>query len=66
MAEPRRVLAELCAFAGLEPYPGYLEDCAATIWAAPARTREKIDWPAAVRREVEVAVARYPVLREYG
>lgn len=63
--DPRSILSDLCAFLGLEPYPGYLEDCCSVIFSAPTYTRRQIAWPVAQIRDVEQRVQPYRFLDGY-
>jgi len=64
--EPAAALSGLCAFLGLETYPGYLEGCSSIVFEAPTYTRRAVAWPAALVGEVERRARRYPFLEGYG
>lgn len=64
--EPGRVLADVCAFLGLELYPRYVEDCASIVYESPAYTRQHVDWSDALLRDVEERIRRNAVLQGYG
>ena len=66
IGESGRVLADVCRFLGLEPYPGYVEDCTAVVFGSPTYTRRRVDWPAALIGDVEQLIARSSVLQGYG
>lgn len=66
IADPRGALADLCRFLDLEIYPGYLDDCASIMLAAPTSPRRNVDWPAALRRDVEQRAREYPFLDRYS
>src|SRR4051812_4459196 len=42
LADPRRLLRELCAFVGLDAREDYLEACAAIVHASAHRTRDEV------------------------
>jgi hypothetical protein len=63
--EPRRVLAELCAFLDLDAYEGYVDDCASVVFAAPTYTRRKTAWPPALVADVERRARSFPHLDGY-
>jgi hypothetical protein len=63
---PAPVLSDLCAFLGLEPDPGYLEDCRSVVFAAPTHTRRKVTWSAALVRDVQRRAQSVPFLEGYG
>ncbi len=65
LREPAQVLTNLCAFLGLELYPGYLEDCCRIVFAAPTYTRRKMLWPASLVQEVQERARSYPFLDGY-
>jgi hypothetical protein len=64
--DPAAVLSGLCAFLGLELYPGYLDDCCSVVFPSPSFTRLRLDWPPAVVREVERRARSYPFLDGYA
>jgi len=64
--DPRVVLSGLCAFLGLERYPGYLDDCCSVIFGVPTYTRRTVAWPAALVRDVEARSRAYRFLDGYG
>ncbi|MBW3641790.1 MAG: sulfotransferase [Actinobacteria bacterium] len=63
---PRRWLAELCAFLGLEADDAYLADCASILFTSPRQTRGDAPWtPEAIAR-VDETIAAYPFLAGYS
>jgi hypothetical protein len=66
IAAPAKSLSDLCAFLGLEPYPGYLEDCGRVIFRAPMLTRRKVAWTASLVRRVEEQARPCAFLDAYG
>lgn len=66
VADPAGVITNLCAFLGLECYPGYLEACRQRVFRTPSLTRQKVPWTPALVREVEARSRRYPFLAGYG
>ena len=65
IAAPAPWLVELCEFVGLAPEPGYVGDCSRIVFRAPTRSRRRLDWPPALRREVERQVRAHPFLDGY-
>ncbi|UCG25669.1 MAG: sulfotransferase [Chloroflexota bacterium] len=65
VAEPRRELAGICRFLGVEPGDDYLDACAAVIWPEPERSRDVVEWPAEWIDRVEEQIAQYDFLRGY-
>ncbi|MFN3652092.1 MAG: sulfotransferase [Armatimonadota bacterium] len=65
IADPKRQLAELCQFVGLDAPEDYLRDCASMVFEKPRRTREKVTWPPELIREVEEQCERFPFLKGY-
>ena len=63
--EPAEVLSTICDFLGLSLYPGYLDDCAAVVFASPTNTRRRVDWPGSLIREVVERMGATAVLRGY-
>lgn len=62
---PEEKLRQLCAFLGLDCYPGYLEDCAGIVFKSPTRTRFRIEWPQKRRKQVEHYMKNYVFLQGY-
>lgn len=65
IASPISLLERLAAFFGLTPEPDWLEACAAVVFDSPTRTRDTVEWPDAVRREVEVRASKHALLKDY-
>jgi hypothetical protein len=63
--EPRRTLASLCAFLGLDPDPGYLDDCCSIVFRQPTYTRSKLDWKPALVHTVETRARAHRFLDGY-
>ena len=66
IATPKEVLRSCCAFLGLEAEDGYLEACAGIVYPSPNRSRDRIEWPRAVRDEIQARIADYPHLTGYA
>jgi hypothetical protein len=66
IAEPRTHLERACRFLGVEPGVGYLDDCAATVFSAPRRTRTDLTWEPALVARVASEAARYEFLAGYA
>jgi hypothetical protein len=64
-ADPRRTLADICRFVGVEADSSYLDACAGIVWPSPNRTRDAVEWTAEERRAVERLIQEYPVLDAY-
>lgn len=64
--DPRAVLSALCAFLGLELYPGYLDDCCSLVFVRPTYTRRKVQWSMALVRDVERRARAYRFLDAYA
>ena len=56
---------DLRGFLGLDPYEGYLDDCASVVFAAPTYTRRKMAWPSAIVADVERRARSFPHLDGY-
>lgn len=65
LGAPHLKLLEVCTFLGLDAEPGYLDDCAAILYAAPRRTRHHVPWPAEMVEEVNQAIERFDFLHGY-
>jgi hypothetical protein len=65
VGRPRAILAELCAFLGLEADRTYLDACAAIVYDEPEKIRGQLEWPAADRQAVLDHSAGYDFLAGY-
>lgn len=65
VGEPRRALAGLCRFVGLDPEPSYLDDCARVVLPSPTFTRRRVEWSTELLREVRSRARDYPHLDVY-
>ncbi len=66
VSDAKAVLADLCAFLGVEGSAEYLNDCADLVWASPQRTREDAGWTAEEIARVRERMKRFPYLDGYG
>jgi len=66
VASPRRTLSDLVARFGLSADPDYLEDCASIVFAAPHRSRDKVEWPVGLVAEIEAQLRAAPLLARYS
>lgn len=65
IAEPRRELAALCHALGLEASADYLDACASIVFDKPKKSRLAVEWPAALREEVQNRIQTYAFLQGY-
>lgn len=63
--DPRGELVRLCRFLGLEPEPGYLEDCAGIVYDRPHQSRREAAWTPELIETVRARAERVDVLRGY-
>lgn len=66
VAHPEAELGRLCRWLGLDPEPDYLAACASIVFERPRRTRDSVEWPAALRTEIEALIDRTPFLSRYS
>jgi Sulfotransferase family len=66
LVEPHSELRRLCAFLGVDAGDGYLDACAAILFAEPRRTREQIVWEPDELDEIERLVAHHEFLHGYS
>lgn len=66
ITEPRQTLRALVGHVGLEAQSTYLDTCAGHVMPSPQRTRDKVDWPGPLVREVEDRIESHPHLSGYG
>jgi hypothetical protein len=50
--EPEAALTELCAFLGLERYPGYVEAASSVLYRQPSGSGRKASWPEGLVEDV--------------
>jgi hypothetical protein len=65
VAGPRRKLAELCGFLGVDAPDDYLDACASVVFDSPRRTRRELEWTPALVGEVRGRMSAYSFLRGY-
>lgn len=66
VADPRRLLREMCAFLALAAPPDYLEACAALVFESPKRTRRSAEWSPQLLASVAERVKAVPFLARYS
>lgn len=66
IAEPRRELASVCLFLGVDAAPDYLDDCAAVVRSTPERTRGLAPWTPDLRARVEAMIRTHSFLTGYS
>jgi Sulfotransferase family len=64
--DPAGTLTELCAFLGLEPYPGYVEDASSVLYREPSGSGRKAMWPEGLVEDVARRARAHPVLDGYA
>lgn len=62
----RRRLTEVCGFLGLEAEPAYLTACTDILHAAPATSRQWVQWDAAHIDQVAAQIERFDFLHGYS
>jgi hypothetical protein len=65
VAAPTDELQRVTDFLGVDADPAYLEQCAASVWPSPRRSRTSVMWSDEQIHEVDDVIARYPWLRGY-
>jgi hypothetical protein len=63
--DPRRELARICEFYGVEADPDYLDRCAAVVAGEHSRTGETIEWQPQERQAIEDLIERCDWLARY-
>jgi hypothetical protein len=66
VADPRRTLAELCRFLGVEADDAYLDAASARVYRSPARSRSEVDWGPEEDRRVRDLIGRFDFLSGYA
>ena len=66
IAAPRDELARLCDFLGVEPIAAHLDAAAGSVFAAPRRTRDELEWPEPLRAGMLRRMAAIPHLSAYA
>ena len=64
--DPERALRGLCDFLGLDTPEDYLRDCAGTVFRAPSRSRNKVEWSAEEVELVRRRAEEFRFLRGYS
>ena len=66
VADPRAGLEALVRWLGLDVEPDHVAACVATVRTSPHRSRDKVDWPPDVRRDVERRMREVPFLAAHS
>ncbi|HWC05662.1 MAG TPA: sulfotransferase [Gemmatimonadota bacterium] len=66
LADPRAGLEGLLRWLGLDPESGLVQACVATVRTRPHQSRQKVDWPPEVLRDVERRIGDCPFLTGYS
>jgi hypothetical protein len=66
VTDPRAELVRLCGFLRLAVDDDFLDAASALVFDSPRRTRDSVDWPADLSREVERLIGEVAFLRRYG
>lgn len=64
VSDPAATIRRWCAFFELEPFPDYIDACAAIVFPSPHQSRREVAWPAALVEDIRARLARYPFLAE--
>jgi len=62
---PRKILTALCAYLGLDVYPGYIDNCCAVLFDKPTFTRRKVSWDSKLINDVAKRASTLPFLQHY-
>jgi hypothetical protein len=65
-SDPTGRMTEICHFIGVDAPEAYQAICRCFIQPSRGRSRDRIEWPAAARREVEQLIDRHPLLAGYS
>jgi hypothetical protein len=66
VADPAGQMAEICRFIGVDAPEAYLAICRCIIHPAGGRSRDRLEWSTAARREVEGLIAAHATLAGYS
>ncbi len=63
---PDDQIREICEFVGLEADDSYLAAMSSTVAKSPNRTRDRVEWPDAIRDRLGAAIDQYSFLARYA
>ena len=66
VADPKKVISQICEFLEVEVMPEYLNDVAKIVWQHPHQSRHSIEWTAESIREVQNHISRVDFLKDYS
>jgi len=66
IAEPERILKELCFFLGVDAREDYIKDCVATIFKSPGKPRYYEPWGRESITTVKEKMSRFSFLEGYS
>lgn len=66
VAEPQRILRDLCGFLALKGDDQYYQACASIVFRAPHASRHEITWPDDLRARIARKIERFSFLQGYS
>jgi hypothetical protein len=66
VADPRRVLADVCAQLGLQASDEYLDACAHVVFPTPHLSRNEVSWSEQMRNTIERRIGDFDFLAGYA
>jgi hypothetical protein len=66
VAEPEKILRDLCAFLGLSADAQYCQACASIVFRSPHASRHEITWPDGLRATIARKIESYSFLNGYS
>ena len=66
IANPKRMMADMCDFLDVAKPSDYLSDCAAATYKIPNKSRYKIDWNKRMLKRIRIMVEKYEFLNGYS
>jgi hypothetical protein len=65
IAAPKKTLAQIASFLGLEAEADYLSDCSSIIYSSPHKSREKHNWTGREKELILNQISRFSFLANY-
>lgn len=65
ISDPKAELRNLCLWLGVEPSSNYLDACASVVFESPNKSRDKVEWNAALKQQVQAKIDLFPFLEGY-
>ena len=65
IADPKKVISDMCKFLEVECSKDYIETCASKVFTEESSTRKLVEWPKDILQYIKDAASKFPNLSKY-